>query len=147
MSLAEEARTLRRRIAERLAELEPLVREYEQLCEVAKELGLEPSDYATAATGGAAEALDVPDALEPVQAKPRTSRARPRRRPVRPRPPAHDHMPQLLEVVRENPGSTVAEIASIMDVSPTSLYRPIRDLTGAGEIVKRGRALFPVGEH
>jgi hypothetical protein len=143
MSLADEVRTLRQRVAQRLAELEPLVREYEQLREVADELGLEPSDYVDAAADGAAPA---PVSAEASPAKAGAQRTRAKSRRARSGAAGRDHMPQLLDVVRENPGATVAEIASIMDVPPTSLYRSIRDLTAAGEIVKRGRALFPAGD-
>ncbi len=124
-----------------MAELEPLVREYEQLREVADELGLEPSDYADAAADGAPPA---PTSTEPSPAKAGAPRTRAKSRRARSGAAGSDHVPQLLDVVRENPGATVAEIASIMDVPPTSLYRAVRDLTGTGEIVKRGRALFPV---
>ena len=48
MTLADEARTLRERVAARLAELEPLVREYQELQRVADEIGLTASEPASA---------------------------------------------------------------------------------------------------
>src|SRR6185437_12499064 len=59
-SLADEVRELRQRVAERMAELEPMVREYEQLQKVAAELGIEseqpppPASDAARARGEAA---------------------------------------------------------------------------------------------
>ena len=53
MSLADEARTLRERVAARLAELEPLVREYQELQRVAAEIGLASAEPASSTCGGA----------------------------------------------------------------------------------------------
>ncbi len=154
MSLADEVRTLRRRVAQRLTELEPLVREYEQLREIADELGLEPGDYEESAADApvVADALVIADGPA-VADRPaaRRGRARPQRggskgRRGRAQSTTGEDVPALLAVVRANPGATVADIASIMDVAPTSLYRAVRDLTAAGEVVKRGRALFPAGD-
>ena len=55
MTLADEARTLRERVAARLAELEPLVREYQELRRVADEIGLTPSEPAGATSEEPAE--------------------------------------------------------------------------------------------
>ena len=154
MSLADEVRTLRRRVAQRLTELEPLVREYEQLREIADELGLEPGDYEESAADApvVADALVIADGPA-VADRPaaRRGRARPQRagskgRRGRAQSTTGEGVPGLLEAVRANPGATVAEIASIMEVAPTALYRPVRDLTAAGEVVKRGRTLFPAGD-
>ena len=66
MSLADEARTLRERVAARLAELEPLVREYQELQRVADEIGLTPPEPASSTVGGAGGAgRRVPAAAQP----------------------------------------------------------------------------------
>jgi IclR helix-turn-helix domain len=133
-SLADEVRELRQRVAERMAELEPLVREYEQLRKVAAELGIEPEQPAAPASDGA-----------PATA-PATPAARRTRRP-RAKTPAvqREHAARLLEVVSSKPGATVAEIAAEIGAQPTSLYRLVRDLASEGALTKRGRGLFPAG--
>jgi DNA-binding transcriptional ArsR family regulator len=132
MSLAEEARNVRYRITERLRELEPLVREYEELKRVAAEMGIETGDIA------------------PVPQRPR---ARPRSRSAgrtgkgrsvpEPSPPSGDLAERVLRAVRSQPGKTVGEYAESLGVSQTTLYRPVRELTNDGAIVKRARQLFP----
>ena len=143
MSLADEVRTLRQRVAQRLAELEPLVREYEQLREVAEDLGLEPADYEQTAAAGAVAA---PSTDAPPAERDRPQRGRAKGRRGRAHAGGGEDVPALLAVVKENPGATVADIAATMGVAPTSLYRAVRELTAAGEVVKRGRALFPAGD-
>jgi hypothetical protein len=155
MSLADEVRTLRRRVADRLAELEPLVREYEQLRQLADELGI-----AAAKSGSEDPVAAHRSRSQPVDAGVRAAQPAPVEAPVtlptggerragrrrgsgKSQSAERDFVVRVLEAVRENPGATVADLASIMDVPATSLYRPVRDLTGRRELVKRGRALFP----
>ena len=49
MSLVEEANTVRQRIVDRLRELEPVIREYNELRQLAVEMGLEERDFTAAA--------------------------------------------------------------------------------------------------
>jgi hypothetical protein len=49
---------------------------------------------------------------------------------------------RVLEAVRSEPGKTVAEYAELLGVSASSLYRPVRELTNDGALVKRARQLF-----
>lgn len=49
----------------------------------------------------------------------------------------------MLEAIRSEPGHSVAEYARMMGVAPTVLYRPVRELTKSGVLVKRARQLFP----
>jgi DNA-binding IclR family transcriptional regulator len=49
----------------------------------------------------------------------------------------------VLEAIHTEPGMTVAEYARTLSLSPARLYRPVRELTNNGVIVKRGRQLFP----
>lgn len=114
MSLADEARAVRQRIAARLRELEPMVREYEELRRVAAEMGLDDA-------------------------------------PARPQPPAASRSQspggpmagRVLDEIRSDPGQTVADYAKALGVPATSLYRPVRELTSAGVVVKRARQLYP----
>jgi hypothetical protein len=140
MSLADEVRTVRERVATRLAELEPLVQEYEELRALADELGL--AARGPAAPVAVPEPVAVPGPVAAPQALPP-----PGSPGVRPRGRAgqrqeSDRRRHVLDAVRSNPGVTVAEVASILDTPAKSLYRPVRELTSSGELVKRGRQLF-----
>jgi hypothetical protein len=116
MSLADEARAVRQRIAARLRELEPLVREYEDLKRLAAEMGLDDASAATRPSSN-----DAPG----------------------PQTPSSQTAGRVLDAVRSDPGKTVAEYAKSLEVPATSLYRPVRELTAAGVLVKRSRQLFP----
>ena len=116
MSLADEARAVRQRIAARLRELEPLVREYEDLKRLAAEMGVDEGS---------------------VPSRPSSKAG------ARPQAPSSQIAGRVLDAVRSDPGKTVAEYASSMGVPATSLYRPVRELTAAGVLVKRTRQLFP----
>ena len=148
MTLADEARTLRERVAARLAELEPLVREYQELQRVADELGLTASEPASAtAEEPAAPAAAAP---QPAAVDQRSRRASARRRQAHRGQSrvaaAAERDARLLEAVSSNPGATVAEIATALGVDAVSLYRPVRDLASTGQVVKRGRGLFPASD-
>jgi predicted transcriptional regulator of viral defense system len=73
-----------------------------------------------------------------VKAAGATPAARGRRRTARGR---RDE--QLLALVRERPGITVAEAGNAMSVDPTGLYRVVSRLEERGEVRKNGRALEP----
>jgi len=144
MSLADEARTLRERVAARLAELEPLVREYQELQRVAAELGLTTPEP-TSSTSEKPAAPPAAPAGEHQRARP----AAPRRRQARRgqgRASAAAERERVLEAVAAKPGATVAEIAEVVGVDAVSLYRPVRDLASAGKVVKRGRGLYPASD-
>jgi hypothetical protein len=121
MSLVDEARTVRQRIVDRIHELEPLVHEYEELKLLAAEMGID-------------EALEGTDQLHNAR----------RRRSAR---VAHDESTGelrelVLRAVEADPGKTIAEYGDMLGVASTSLYRPVRELTSSGELVKRARQLF-----
>jgi hypothetical protein len=146
MSLAEEVRTLQQRVAARLAELEPLVREYEELRQLAAELGITgapPPSLGTAASpqGPERQAASV-DAPAPPAAPVRRRGGRRGQSGARDASDT-ERDARVLEAVRSHPGATVAEIAAIVGVEATSLYRPVRELTTTGALVKRGHGLFP----
>jgi hypothetical protein len=153
MSLADEARTLRDRVAARLAELEPFVREYHELQRVAQEIGLTPGSPASSPSHEPAAQASAAPAQPPAEAasgdqQPR--RASPRRRQQRRGQSrvaaAAERDARLLEAVSANPGATVAEIATALGVDAVSLYRPVRDLASTGQVIKRGRGLFPASD-
>jgi hypothetical protein len=129
MSLVDEARTVRQRIAARLRELEPLVREYEELKQAAAEMGIGQA----AADGRAAPKRQS------------RTRARNEKQPVPADEdhPAGDLSDRVLTAVRSEPGKAVADYARMLELPPPALYRPVRELANAGAIVKRARQLFP----
>jgi DNA-binding NtrC family response regulator len=142
MSLIEEARTVRQRVAARLAELEPLVREYEELRKVADELGVD-SDQ---------DDVEAPPAPTPqVASSSRASRRSSGRRrsggakpaPAAPEASDDELSERVLAAVSAEPGQTVADYARVLGVPATALYRPVRELTTAGAIVKRTRQFYP----
>jgi hypothetical protein len=137
VSLVDEARAVRERIAARLRELEPLVAEYNELRKVADEMGIDSTEPKSKVTTAA-----------PRRQRPRSPRNQRRAKNAgRVAPPAasgNDEFAQrVLQAVRDQPGKTVAEYAGLLSLSPAALYRPTRELTAAGEIIKRGRQLFP----
>jgi hypothetical protein len=148
VSVLDEFRDAEKRVVKRLKELEPAVAEYRQLEEVAKRLGLEVT----------ADARTTPEpARRRRSAKPRrvaanapSERAAPSR-PTRPRRSGRANASpgqrgeQLLALVRQRPGITVAEAGKEFSVDPTSLYRVVRRLEERGELRKNGRNLEPVG--
>jgi hypothetical protein len=119
---------MRERVTARLRELEPLVREYEELVRVAADMGIEP----------------------PADRRRRRASPAPRRRgnaktraPARPVAPPGELNERVLGAVRSEPGKTLSEYADMLGVSQSALYRPVRELTNERAIVKRARQLFP----
>lgn len=168
MSLVEEARTVRQRIAARLRELEPAVKEYNELRKLAAEMGIDepvptkpaartpaPAVEPAAAKPAAASppAATPIEAAEPTEPRRRGPASRSRRAATTPSRARQqqatsaeddpDVSALVLEAVRADPGKTVADYAKVLDVAPTALYRPVRELTNDGELVKRARQLFP----
>jgi Winged helix-turn-helix DNA-binding len=144
MSLVDEARAVRDRIAARLRELEPLVREYDELREVARELGIrdiEPAPAPSAAGGTQEPARRAAARTAPARARRRVPREPPAERPAQ--RGEGELARRVLDAVRADPGKTVAAYAAILGVAPTTLYRPVRRLTNDGSVVKRARELFP----
>jgi DNA-binding transcriptional ArsR family regulator len=135
MSVLDDLRSMEQRVAERLAELEPLVQEYNQLLAEAKRhnLALPGLDGSAARPRrGRAQAA----------AAPTTRRSAPtvkRQTPVR----RNQRREQILKLVRQRPGITVAEIGKELKVDPTSLYRVVSALNRDGQIKKTGRQLRP----
>ena len=148
MSVLDDFRAAEQRVAQRLKELAPAVDEYRELEAVARQLGID-----TAATS-------QPATAPPPRAKRRrASRAPAKRRTAASGPAAENptsgrarrsaprgqREQQVLELVRERPGVTVADAGKALGVDPTSLYRVVRRLEARGELRKNGRALEPAG--
>jgi hypothetical protein len=150
MSLVDEVRSFRERVAQRLRELEPLVREYNELTQIAAEIGLDnpgsPAPRPSESVGVRVRPAEESAGPAKAPAKPGSQpRSRPRTRrsaPVR-RSESSDLGQRVLEAVRADPGKTVADYAEVLGVAPAALYRPVREMTTDGALVKRARQLFP----
>lgn len=153
MSVLDQFHDAEKRVARRLKELEPAVAEYRELEVVAQRLGIDVSSTAPtrAARTRRRKASAVPakpsGASAPKRSRRRTSppkadgataAARGRRRTARGR---RDE--QLLALIRERPGITVAEAGKAMTVDPTGLYRVVSRLEQRGDVRKTGRELHP----
>jgi hypothetical protein len=153
VSVLDQFRDAEQRVAQRLKELEPAVAEYRELEEVAQRLGIDVSSTAPARAArtrrrkasaapakanGASAPAPGRRRTAPVKAASATPTARGRRRKARGR---RDE--QLLALVRERPGLTVAEAGKAMSVDPTGLYRVVSRLEQRGDVRKNGRALEP----
>lgn len=133
----------RREINERLAELRPLLDEYNSLQVAAEALG----GIAAAPANGTAA---TPARRGP--GRPRGSKsgagARTRRaatgarRGGRPKGTGK-RATQALAAITDQPGITVGELASKMDVNKTYLYRVLPALQSEGKITKKGRGWHP----
>lgn len=132
MSVIDELKGLEDRVAQRMAELRPLVDEYQQLEQVAERLGLSPA----------------PKAAPPPRRRSTAPRPRARTAAAGGRPSARarsngGRRDQLMEVVKAQPGITVREVGTRLGVDPTSLYRIVHKLEQDGALRKNGRELLP----
>jgi hypothetical protein len=126
MSLVDEARTVRQRIVERIRELEPLVQEYEELKLLAAEMGIDEAFEGAELHGHHGRGRRAARGAHEGAGESTTSELR----------------ELVLRAVEADPGKTIAEYAEVLGVASTSLYRPVRELTNSGELVKRARQLF-----
>ena len=123
----------RREIGDRLAELRPLVDEFDRLQAAASALGSMPGDAPTPA---------------PRVARKRTaaSRSSPRRTSTgrRGRPKGSGtRSKEALQLVKANPGITVPGIAEKMGIKENYLYRVLGALAEDGLVTKEGRGWHP----
>jgi hypothetical protein len=111
-------------IAARLAELQPLVEEYQRLEAAAAAL-----DTVLASANGATASATQQAATS----------GRKRGRPKG----SGDRQAQALAMVRESPGITIPEIAERMDIKDNYLYRVLPRLAEDELIVKDGKGWYP----
>jgi transcriptional regulator with GAF, ATPase, and Fis domain len=142
VSVIDDLRAAEQRVAKRLKELEPAVAEYRELEEVARRLGIDAANGAaqparqarrrraikSARSARSATSAATASAEKPARA--RRSNAAPGQRGE-----------QLLALVRERPGVTVAEAGKELGVDPTGLYRIVHRLEQRGDVRKNGREL------
>jgi CRP-like cAMP-binding protein len=142
VSVIEEFKGLEDRVAQRLAELRPLVDEYNELEQIAERLGLsqtrataQPARARTSRRPRASASSNAGTARRPGGSRGGATRGGGSRTGGR--------RDQLLAVVQEQPGITVREVGSRLGVDPTSLYRIVHRLEQDGALRKNGRALLP----
>jgi len=168
VSVLDDLRTLEQRVTERLAELEPLVQEYNELRTQAERFnlaltanGAQPTRRARPAktrraragkTRAAGRASRRHNVASPTSSQPQSERRGTEPSPTPPKPaaeprqaaqPRAQRREQVLELVKGNPGITVAEVGERLGVDSTSLYRHVNRLTADGQIRKTGRELQP----
>jgi hypothetical protein len=161
LSVLEELHAVEERIVARLAELQPVVEEYEELQRVAERLGIEvpargqrpagqPAARVEEPSGGAA----VPAARKPParakraprkRAAPKAaSRGRAKKAAAKPggtRAKGAERRDHIVALIRERPGITVPDISQELGLEPPPVYRVIRKLQAAGVVVKEGKNL------
>jgi DNA invertase Pin-like site-specific DNA recombinase len=132
---------LRKQAESRLKELEPAVREYEQLQRIvetfrtAQEPATEqPARSSTRRRRTAKRSSG--DAKAPAK---RGTRRTPRRS-------AGGNEERVLELVHERPGISVADVATSMGIGTTYLYRVLPRLEREGKVRKQGRGYHPVSD-
>jgi len=130
VSVLDDLRSIERRVAERLAELEPRVREYNDLRAEAerRHLALPASDGSPRSHARAVAAK-----------APRSSARATHRAPVAGR----RRREQILKLVNKRPGITVAELGKELKVDPTSLYRAVNALSQEGRSRRSGATCIP----
>lgn len=110
---------LRRQVEARIKELEPLVAEYERLQQVVELLGEEPRKPARSTPR---RALSGGSTSRRAQGK---------------------RSEDALELIRKQPGITVAATAEALGIGTTYLYRLLPRLEREGKIRKEGRGYVP----
>jgi hypothetical protein len=156
VSVLDDFRDAEKRVAQRLKELEPAVAEYRELEAVAQRLGI---DMSSAAPTRAARARRRKGSSAPATANGASAPARRRRRTApakadgatpatrgRRRTAPGRREEQLLALILERPGITVAEAGKAMSVDPTGLYRVVGRLEQRGDVRKTGRSLEPASK-
>ena len=130
MSVIEELKGLEQRVAQRMAELRPLVDEYHRL---------EAAEQALSGVGGASSAA----VATPTRRRRRGAGAGTGRR-GRPRG-SGTRAAQAEQLVKDQPGITIPEIADKLGMKQNYLYRVMPQLASDGKIVKSGRGWHPKG--
>ena len=157
MTVLDQFREAERALVQRMRELRPLADEYRELERIAQQRGLRVEDgqsgrpqtkapttnrrrrsrdrSRTASSPGTATRTATPA---------RQRRATPTARSAKRQPGngrGGNRREDILRLVSQRPGITVAEIGSELKVDPTGLYRPVRQLQHQGAITKDGTKL------
>lgn len=157
-SPTDDLKSLEVRVVTRIRQLQPALREMDELREVAQRLGIDPDavNDAPEASGRRGRRRSPAGTSGPRSgSKAVTGRSRDNgapgarrtgRRPPRSASAARGTRAQeVATLVRERPGITVAELGAALGVDATSLYRVVHQLEADGTLRKEGRALLPIG--
>jgi hypothetical protein len=160
MTVLDQFREAEQALTKRLRELRPLADEYRELERIAQQRGLPIDDDQTtqmqtkpatsrrrqsrarsqAASPRAAATKNATASARPARQSPATPTARSaKRQPGNGR--GGNRREDILRLVSQRPGITIAEIGSELKVDPTGLYRPVRQLQHQGAITKDGTKL------
>jgi DNA primase len=147
LSVIEELRSLEERVVSRLAELRPLVEEYEQLQQVADRLGFD--EQKPAARGARRRQRPSPRQRPSVKSspsarqgrKPKPRRASSRRTDVSTKAVGAERRARILELIEQRPGITVPDLSRELGVDPPPLYRAVRKLQSDAVVRKEGKSL------
>lgn len=128
--MAETLNKLRSDLEKRIREIEPLVEEHARIRQALEALkGLRGS------RPGEGSSSTARHAGSPPRAAAKRGRGRPRGSSARAQ--------QVLKLVREQPGITIAELAQRMKIKPNYLYRIVPGLQKDGKLEKRDKGFHP----
>jgi DNA invertase Pin-like site-specific DNA recombinase len=130
---------LRRQAESRMKELEPAVREYEQLRRIVGSMQTGSESRAEQPTQPRAKAAARRVAGRRSTARKRTTRQDGRRVPG-------GSAQEVLALVHSRPGISVREVADTMGIGTTYLYRVLPRLEREGKVRKEGRGYHPVAD-
>jgi hypothetical protein len=139
-------------VAQRLAELQPFFEEYTELQQVADRLGIAPPVAKSSVPTGASRKSSRRSTRKPAASRAAAATSATSAKPVRGGRRAggavgtgrvSGRADQILAMVTEQPGITVAEIGKRLGVDATGLYRPVHRLEQQGKLRKSGRELQP----
>lgn len=140
----------RQEITDRIAELKPLVDEYDRLKAAEEALaGIVPSRNGASASApvSARRRPGRPRDSKPVSspaARVSATTAKPQARAGRGRRKGGGkRAAQALALIQEQPGITIPELARKMGTNPTYLYKVVPGLERAGKVAKDGRGWRP----
>jgi hypothetical protein len=161
MTVLDQFREAEQALVQRMRELRPLADEYHQLEQMAQQRGLRVEDgkserpqtkapttnrrprsrgrSRTASSPATATQTATPSARPARQRRATPTARSAKRQPGNGR--GGNRREDILRLVSQRPGITVAEIGSELKVDPTGLYRPVRQLQHQGAITKDGTKL------
>jgi hypothetical protein len=140
MTVLDDLQKLEASIVKRYQELQPALAEVEELRRVAERLGVN-LDRASAKAAKPAKAATRTRGRRAASKGKRAKAASGAPR----RPRAGGRREQVLQLVTDRPGITVAEIGKALKVDPTGLYRYAKQLEADGTITKDGTKLSLTG--
>jgi winged helix-turn-helix DNA-binding protein len=136
MTVLDDLQKLEASIVKRYQELQPALAEVEELRRVAERLGVNLDRASTKAAKPAKAATRTRGRRGASKGrKAKAASGAPRR------PRAGGRREQVLQLVTDRPGITVAEIGKALKIDPTGLYRYAKQLEADGVITKTGTKL------